>query len=88
MSKLANTAFAVGLAVALSACDRTPYESTPVKVKSKEGTVTCQLYTAERVMWDEAIAFPKSMTKSDADTVCQAKGLEVQAEARAARSTG
>ncbi|MDO6726023.1 hypothetical protein Q4544_03670 [Cognatishimia sp. 1_MG-2023] len=85
MSKFAKTAIVIGFAATLSACDRTPYESTPVKVKSESGTVTCQLYTAERVMWDESIAHPESMTKSDADNICQAKGLELQAQARSAK---
>lgn len=62
--------------VFLSACAQDPrsYETTPVEVKTKKGTVTCQLYTRERVLWDRAIDRPSGMSVRAADDVCRAEG--------------
>lgn len=67
---LATTAF-------LSACAQDPraYETTPVEVKTKQGTVVCQLYTRERVLWDRAIDRPSTMSVRAADDICRAEGL-------------
>ncbi|MDE9450685.1 hypothetical protein J3R80_09440 [Aliiroseovarius sp. Z3] len=66
----------LGAAVVLSGCVRSSYESTPVEVNTAKGKVTCQLYTPERVQWDEAIAKPESMSKREADRICINKGAE------------
>ena len=70
--------------VAVSGCVRSSYESTPVVVKTPKGDVTCQLYTAERVQWDQAIAKPESMSKREADNICIAKGAKQLEAYRAA----
>lgn len=61
----------------ISACAQDPrdYETTPVEVKTKQGTVVCQLYTRERVLWDRAIDRPESMSVRTADDVCRAEGV-------------
>lgn len=66
----------LGAAVVLSGCVRSSYESTPVEVNTSKGKVTCQLYTPERVQWDEAIAKPEGMSKREADRICIGKGAE------------
>jgi hypothetical protein len=73
-------ALLLGLACVLSACvpDPRDYESTPVKLETPEGTVTCQLYTRERVLWDRAIDLPASMTVARADRYCQAEGQRLK----------
>ncbi|WP_371169725.1 hypothetical protein [Aliiroseovarius sp. 2305UL8-7] len=70
--------------VAVSGCGRSSYESTPVVVKTPKGEVTCQLYTVERVQWDQAIAKPANMSKREADNVCIAKGAKQLEAYRAA----
>lgn len=60
----------------LSAClDPRDYETAPVEVATAEGIVTCQLYTQERVIWDRAIGFPRTISVKAADKVCQDEGL-------------
>ncbi|UWQ15554.1 hypothetical protein K3556_06665 [Aliiroseovarius sp. M344] len=63
-------------AVVLSGCVRSSYESTPVEVNTPKGKVTCQLYTPERVQWDEAIAKPDTMSKQEADNICIEQGAK------------
>ena len=60
----------------LAGCVVTPeeYETTPVKVQTSAGTVTCQLYTKELVTWDRAIDRPASMTVQQADAICKEEG--------------
>ncbi len=64
------------MAVVLSGCVRGGYESTPVEVNTPKGKVTCQLYSPERVQWDEAIAKPDAMSQREADAVCIVRGAE------------
>ncbi len=62
---------------ALSACIPTPeeLETTPVKVQTPQGIVTCQLYRQDRVSWDRAIDFPATkMSVPQADRYCQEEG--------------
>lgn len=66
----------IAAVLAISGCNRASFESKPVVVKTHKGNVTCQLYTAERVQWDEAIARPTNMSKKEADNVCLKKGAE------------
>ena len=63
-------------AIFLSGCSIDPqsYETTPVKLKTAKGVVTCQLYTKERVLWDRAIDRPDNMTVREADNICRAEG--------------
>ncbi len=72
--------FAIGipLLAALSACIPSPeqLETTPVKVQTPKGVVTCQLYRQDRVNWDRAIDFPATkMSVPEADNYCKQEGL-------------
>lgn len=50
-------------------------ETTPVKVQTPKGIVTCQLYRQDRVDWDRAIDFPATkMSVPEADAYCQQEG--------------
>ncbi|AML50932.1 hypothetical protein [Falsihalocynthiibacter arcticus] len=65
--------------LALSACGSPrDFETTPVKVETAAGTVTCQLYTKSLVDWDRAIDRPNSMDATTADNVCRAEGVRRQ----------
>ena len=55
--------------------DKASYATDPVQVQTEQGVVTCQLYRHDRVIWDEAIDFPKSMSLQQADAVCQDEGF-------------
>ncbi|WP_299660394.1 hypothetical protein [uncultured Ruegeria sp.] len=71
-------AIAVPLMASLSACVPTPeeLETTPVKVQTSKGVVTCQLYRHNRVSWDRAIDFPATkMSVPEADNYCKQEGL-------------
>ena len=68
----------VGAMLALSGCiDQTRYESTPVQVASAQGTVVCQLYRLDQVLWDEAIAAPAGMSIEVADQICINEGFRI-----------
>lgn len=68
-------ALSLVLAVALAGCvDPRDYESDPVEVPTTRGTVICQLYTQNLVVWDRAITRPEAMTVADADAVCIDEG--------------
>lgn len=59
----------------LSGCfDPQNYETEPVRVETRQGVVTCQLYTRERVLWDRSIHRPETMSVETADQVCRAEG--------------
>lgn len=59
----------------LSGCiELESYETAPVSVSTPQGVVTCQLYTANRVLWDEAIRVPKGMSINTGDAICRAEG--------------
>lgn len=71
--------FTLGVAVVatgvMAGCvNKSAYESNPVKIKTPKGEVTCQLYTRDRVQWDEAIAVPSGMTKAEGDAYCVQEG--------------
>jgi type IV pilus biogenesis protein CpaD/CtpE len=63
-------------AALLAGCVQSPeaYETTPVKVETPKGIVTCQLYTREIVVWDRAIDRPAKMGVQEADAICRAEG--------------
>ena len=62
--------------VVLAGCigDPRDYETTPVSLETSKGTVVCQLYTPERVLWDRSISRPQNMTVEEADNICRAEG--------------
>lgn len=68
-------AFALPI-VALAGCVSSPvdYETAPVKIETAKGTVTCQLYTKDLVVWDRAIDRPATMSVKEADSICNAEG--------------
>lgn len=63
--------------LALSACIGSPkdFETDPVQITTKGGTVVCQLYTKETVLWDRSIDHPASMSVEAADHYCVAEGV-------------
>jgi len=68
---------ALPMLAALTACIPSPedLETTPVKVQTPKGVVTCQLYRQDRVTWDRAIDFPATkMTVPEADAYCKQEG--------------
>ena len=65
------------LVVAMAGCVPTPedLETTPVKVQTPKGEVTCQLYRQTQVSWDRAIDFPATkMSVKEADSYCIQEG--------------
>lgn len=54
--------------------DPAQYETTPVQVETANGTVTCQLYTKDTVLWDRALDWPRSMDYKQADAICKTEG--------------
>lgn len=74
MSKL-YLLFGTTSVLTLSGCiDIESYETAPVSVSTPQGVVTCQLYTANRVLWDEAIRVPTGMSIKTGDAICRAEG--------------
>lgn len=74
-TKLKVAAFVV-VSAGLTGCVGSPehHETTPVEVETAQGTVTCQLYTRERVMWDRSINRPNAMDVKVADEICREAG--------------
>ncbi len=71
---------ALAATVFLAGClDKASFATTPVQVKTPKGVVTCQLYTHEKVLWDEAISAPNGMTIEEADQICIMEGYRVKA---------
>lgn len=62
------------------AVDPRAYETPPVSVETAKGTVVCQLYTPERIVWDRSIDRPSNMTVEEADNICRAEGVRQQNE--------
>lgn len=61
--------------LALSGCVQLQsYETAPVSVSSPQGVVTCQLYTSNQVLWDEAIHVPNGMSIDTGDAICRDEG--------------
>ncbi len=54
--------------------DPAAYETEPVRIASAKGTVTCQLYTRDTVLWDRAIDWPRSLSAAEADALCKEEG--------------
>ena len=66
--------------VLLAGClDKDSYKTEPVQVSTAQGVITCQLYTHEKVLWDEAISAPSGMTIDTADKICFEEGKRVKA---------
>jgi PBP1b-binding outer membrane lipoprotein LpoB len=84
MLKMKKTALISGIAIAfvLSGCSINPvdYETDPVQVASPKGTVTCQLYKKDQVVWDRAISVPAGMSVTAGDNICKEEGLRLKAE--------
>ena len=69
------------LIVTTAGCiSKQPYESRPVVLQTEHGPVTCQLYTHDQVLWDEAISAPAALTPSAADQVCIEEGRRILAQ--------
>ncbi|MEM7320077.1 MAG: hypothetical protein AAF408_13770 [Pseudomonadota bacterium] len=76
MKNTSITGIALTLSTALLSGCASPeqYETTPVKVITAKGVVTCQLYTTQLVLWDRAINRPENMTVAEADEICRQEG--------------
>lgn len=83
MTSLKTLALVPVSALLLSGCVSSPeaYETEPVEIKTAKGTVTCQLYTDEIVLWDRAIVWPRNFTHREADAVCKEEGRRRAREA-------
>lgn len=76
-TSLTKTILFVPLLFAVAGCIPSPedLETTPVKVQTPKGEVTCQLYRQDRVTWDRAINFPATkMSVPEADAYCRQEG--------------
>ena len=62
-------------ALMASGCTPTAYETPYVYVDTPSGTVVCQLYAREVLMWDRSVNRPEAMTVLEADNICRAEGL-------------
>lgn len=74
---LSKVVILLPLVAAVAACVPSPedLETTPVKVNTPEGVVTCQLYRQDRVTWDRAIDFPATkISVRQADAYCRQEG--------------
>ncbi|SMO41726.1 hypothetical protein [Ruegeria faecimaris] len=74
---LTKTLILLPVLASLTACIPSPkdLETTPVKVQTPKGVVTCQLYRQNRVDWDRAIDFPATkMSVPEADAYCRQEG--------------
>jgi ABC-type uncharacterized transport system auxiliary subunit len=69
ITALTGTAILAGCTI-----DPQDHATTPVQVQTAQGIVTCQLYTKENVIWDEAISAPAGMSIQQADRICKAEG--------------
>ena len=77
--------FGLAAIAMVSACSLDPkdYETEPVTipvpkeyvpVTGKDATITCQLYTKDRVRWDRATSYPEKLTHKHADNACLNEG--------------
>ena len=77
-----NLIGAAGILVLVAACDKSDYLSPEVTLETDQGRVTCQLYTTDRLYWDEATSHPDTMSAETADAYCKAAGRQRKAEAQ------
>ena len=54
-------------------------------VTTQNGTMVCQLYKLNNILWDEAISVPPGMSIKTGDTICKNKG-HVVIESKKTRS--
>ena len=66
----------LGASALVAGCVQGPeqFETTPVKVETPKGVVTCQLYMKNIVSWDRSIDRPSTMSVAEADEICKAEG--------------
>jgi hypothetical protein len=74
MNHVAGAALALPVTLALAGCDKSTYETPPVTLSTTAGTVVCQLYRPDTVMWDEAMSHPDAMSRTSADSLCRQEG--------------
>ena len=53
------------------------YATTPNAVQTAQGTVTCQHYRYDQILWDEAISAPTGMSIETADQICKNEGFRI-----------
>ena len=66
---------------AITGCaNKKEHETTPIRLKTPEGLVLCQLYALDFIMRGTSITRPKSMSKETADKICVAEGARLKRE--------
>ena len=73
------------VALTLAGCNLASFETTPVPLETASGTVICQLYARELVIFDRSISQPTTMTQIDADEACREEGDRQLKELNAAK---
>ncbi len=72
--------FPLGLVALMSVAACVPsgmFETEAVRVPTRQGIVTCQLYSTDITWWDHAISRPQSMSVQMADDICFETGRRV-----------
>ena len=78
MKNILKLVISTASAATLTGCiDPANYAATPVSVTTETGTVVCQLYRTNNVLWDEAIPIPPGMSISTGDAICKNKGHSI-----------
>lgn len=78
MKNILKLVISTASAATLTGCiDPANYATTPVSVTTETGTVVCQLYRTNNVLWDEAISIPPGMSISTGDAICKNKGHSI-----------
>jgi len=78
MKNLFNLVVATACGATLAGCvDPANHPTAHVSVNTQSGTVVCQLYRTNTVLWDEAISVPPNMSISTGDAICENKGRSI-----------
>ena len=64
----------------MGCANKKEHGTIPIRLKTPEGLVVCQLYALDLIMWDTSITRPKSMSKETADKICVAEGARLKRE--------
>ena len=78
MKNILKLVISTASAATLRGCiDPANYATTPVSVNIETGTVVCQLYRTNNVLWDEAISIHPGMSISTGEAICKNKGHSI-----------
>ena len=65
-------------------CTQTAFESAPLTSRTPDGDIVCQLYTQRSRAWDEVIAHPATVEKTEADQFCLRLGDQLRLQQKSA----